>query len=67
MAVRIEKIVAAVLHEAYERQVQEVMNTTPRGAEGPVRASPLLFSKHRFTPGTPGNSTFEHEHRGYRG
>jgi hypothetical protein len=34
MAVRIEKIVAAVLHQAHERQTQEVMDTLSEGPEG---------------------------------
>ena len=31
MAVRIEKIICVILHEAYERQVEEVMRLSPRG------------------------------------
>ncbi len=34
MAVRIEKIIATVLHEAHERQVEETMNTLSVGPEG---------------------------------
>jgi hypothetical protein len=34
MAVRIEKIVAQVLHEAHGRQVEEVMDTLQEGPEG---------------------------------
>ena len=34
MAVRIEKILATVLHEAHERQVGEVMETSSEGPEG---------------------------------
>ncbi len=34
MAVRIEKIIATVLHEAHERQVEEVMDTLEEGPEG---------------------------------
>ncbi len=34
MAVRIEKIIAKVLHEAHERQVEEVMDTLAEGQEG---------------------------------
>ena len=33
MAVRIEKIIATVLHEAYERQVEETMDTLSEGPE----------------------------------
>ncbi len=33
MAVRIEKIICVILHEAHERQVEEVIETL---AEGPV-------------------------------
>jgi hypothetical protein len=34
MAVRIEKLIATVLHEAHERQVEEVMETLSEGPEG---------------------------------
>jgi hypothetical protein len=34
MAVRIEKIIATVLDEAYKRQVEEVMDTLQEGPEG---------------------------------
>lgn len=34
MAVRIEKIIATVLHEAHERQVEEVMEAIEEGPEG---------------------------------
>ncbi len=34
MAVRIEKIIARVLKEAHERQVEEVMGTFSEGPEG---------------------------------
>ena len=34
MAVRIEKIIAVVLHEAHERQTEEVMHTLSEGPEG---------------------------------
>lgn len=34
MAVRIEKFVAAVVHQAHERQTQEVMDTLSEGPEG---------------------------------
>jgi hypothetical protein len=34
MAVRIEKIIATVLHEAHERQTEEVMDTLSEGPEG---------------------------------
>jgi len=37
MAVRIEKIIAAVRHEDYERQVEEVMKTLEEGPEGLYR------------------------------
>ncbi len=33
MAVRIEKIVCTVLHEAHQRQVEETMNTLSEGPE----------------------------------
>ena len=33
MAVRIEKIIAVVLHEAHERQVEETMETLEEGPE----------------------------------
>ena len=33
-AVRIEKIIALVLHETHERQVEEVMETLSEGPEG---------------------------------
>jgi hypothetical protein len=38
MAVRIEKIIATVLHEAQERQTQEVMDTLSEGPEGLYRS-----------------------------
>ena len=38
MAVRIEKIIAAVLHEAHERQTEEVMHTLSEGPEGFYRS-----------------------------
>jgi hypothetical protein len=34
MALRIEKVITAVLHEAHERQVEEVMETLPEVPEG---------------------------------
>jgi hypothetical protein len=34
MAVRIEKILCRVLHEAHERQVEETMETLSEGSEG---------------------------------
>lgn len=34
MAVRIEKILATVLHETHNRQVEEVMDTFSEGPEG---------------------------------
>jgi hypothetical protein len=34
MAVRIERILATVLHEAHERQTQEVIDTLSEGPEG---------------------------------
>jgi hypothetical protein len=34
MAVRIEKILCTVLHEAHERQVEETMKTFSKGPEG---------------------------------
>ncbi len=34
MAVRIEKIVCALLHEAHKRQVEETMDTLAEGPEG---------------------------------
>ncbi len=33
MAVRVEKIIATVLHEAHQRQVEEVMDTLSEGPE----------------------------------
>ncbi len=38
MAVRIEKIIARVLKEAHERQVEEVMETFSEGPEGFYRS-----------------------------
>lgn len=38
MAVRTEKIVATVLDEAHERQVEEVMDTLEEGPEGFYRS-----------------------------
>jgi hypothetical protein len=40
MAVRIEKIVATVLHEAHKRQVEEVMDTLQEGPEGLYKRPP---------------------------
>ena len=37
MAVRIEKVIAAVLHEAREQQVEEAMETLSEGPEGLYR------------------------------
>jgi hypothetical protein len=34
MAVRIEKILVAVLHEAHERQVEETIETLAEGSDG---------------------------------
>ena len=34
MAVRIEKIISTVLHEAHERQVEEIMETLAERPEG---------------------------------
>jgi hypothetical protein len=34
MAVQIEKILCTVLHEAYERQVEETMENLSEGPEG---------------------------------
>lgn len=34
MAVRLEKIIATVLHQAHERQTQEVMDTLSESPEG---------------------------------
>ncbi len=39
MAVRIEKILCTVLHEAHERQVAEVMDTLSDGPEGFYKTS----------------------------
>ncbi len=39
MAVRIEKIITTVLHEAHQRQVEEVMDTLSEGPEGFYKAS----------------------------
>jgi hypothetical protein len=39
-AVRIEKIIAVVLHEAHERQVEETMDTLSGGPEGFYRSYP---------------------------
>ncbi len=39
-AVRIEKIIATVLHEAHERQTEEVMDTLSEGPEGFYRSYP---------------------------
>ena len=38
MAVRIEKILCTVLHEAHERQVEEAMDTLSEGPEGFYRS-----------------------------
>ena len=38
MAVRIEKIIATVLREAHERQVEEIMETLSEGPEGFYRS-----------------------------
>ncbi len=38
MAVRIEKIIVTVLHEAHERQTQEVMDTLSEGSKGFYRS-----------------------------
>lgn len=40
MAVRIEKIIATVLHEAHKRQVEEVMITLQEGTEGLYKRPP---------------------------
>ena len=40
MAVRIEKIIATVLHEAHDRQVEEVMESLSEGPEGFYRSPP---------------------------
>ena len=40
MAVRIEKIIATVLHEAHRRQVEEVMETLQEGSEGLYKRPP---------------------------
>ena len=40
MSVRIEKIIATVLHEAHERQVEETMYTLSEGPEGFYRSYP---------------------------
>ena len=40
MAVRIEKIIAAVLDEAHKRQVEEVMETLSEGPEGLYKRPP---------------------------
>ncbi|HLL41331.1 MAG TPA: hypothetical protein VK357_16945 [Rubrobacteraceae bacterium] len=40
MAVRIEKIVATVLHEAHERQREEVMDILEEGPEGSYKRPP---------------------------
>ncbi len=37
-AVRIEKIISTVLHEAHERQVEEAMETLSEGPEGFYRS-----------------------------
>ena len=34
MAVRIEKLLCTILHEAHERQVEETMDTLAEGPEG---------------------------------
>jgi hypothetical protein len=38
MAVKIEKILCTVLHEAHQRQVEETMNTLSEGPEGFYRS-----------------------------
>jgi hypothetical protein len=40
MAVRIEKIITTVLHEAHDRQVEEVMESLSEGPEGFYRSPP---------------------------
>ena len=39
MAVRIEKIISTVLHEAHRRQVEETMDTLSEGPEGFYKSS----------------------------
>ena len=40
MSVRIEKIIATVLHEAHKRQVEEIMDTLEEGPEGLYKRPP---------------------------
>ena len=40
MAVRIEKIICAVLHQAHERQVEETMDTLAEGPEDFYKSHP---------------------------
>lgn len=40
MAVRIEKIIVTVLHEAHKRQVKETMETLAEGPEGRYKRPP---------------------------
>jgi hypothetical protein len=40
MPVRIEKIIATVLDEAHERQIEEVMDTLQEGPEGLYKRPP---------------------------
>ena len=40
MAVRIEKVIATVLHKAHERQVEETMETWSVGPEGLYKRPP---------------------------
>jgi hypothetical protein len=42
MAVRIEKILCTVLHETYQRQVEETMETLSEGPEEFLQKSPGL-------------------------
>ena len=39
MAVRIEKVLCAVLHEAYRQQVEETVDTLAEGPEGFYKTS----------------------------
>lgn len=52
MAVRIEKVIATVLDEAHERQVEEVMDTFQEGWRACTNAR--LDLEAPIYPGTPG-------------
>jgi hypothetical protein len=61
MAVRMEKIICTVLHEAHERQVEEAMDTLAEGPEGRSYSQALTADRLDGVASEPGAADGEAE------